>query len=126
MRQAQIGSDPPCRPSAVGLRIGQRVASGGRSPWRCLEGRDRAARLGAPVPINRDTTPAWLLPGPLRRLRLLLRQTRDDAADTRQQFIEARAEQNANLARVEARLQEIAGQAHATRDADTEAEQAVG
>jgi len=82
--------------------------------------------LGAPVPINRDTTPAWLLPGPLRRLRLLLRQTRDDAADTRQQVIEARAEQNANLARVEARLQEIAGQVHATRVADAEAEQAVG
>jgi putative methyltransferase (TIGR04325 family) len=78
------------------------------------------------MPVKRDTTPTWLLPGPIRRLRLVLRQARDLAAETNRQVIDARAEQNASLARVEARLEEIAGQAHAARDAHPERQEADG
>ena len=87
------------------------------------------ARLSEPLPAKRDTTTTWLLPGPISRLRLLLRQARDLAAETHRQVIEARAEQNAGLARLEVRLQEIAGRAAAPRDAQTdrwEANRAAG
>ena len=50
----------------------------------------------------------------------------DLAAETHRQVIEARAEQNAGLARLEVRLQEIAGRAAAPRDAQTDRREANG
>jgi putative methyltransferase (TIGR04325 family) len=70
-----------------------------------------------PMPGKRDTTPTWLLPAPIRRLRLVLRQTKDLAADTHQQVVEARSEQNASMARLETQLQEIASDALSAREA---------
>ena len=78
------------------------------------------------MPAKRDTTPTWLLPAPIRRLRLVLRQTRDLAADTHRQVVEARAEQNASLARFEVQLQEIASQTQVAREAQTEHQEANG
>jgi transaldolase len=107
--------------SATGVVPG--VANG---PMRPKVAQTWVARLSEPLPAKRDTTPTWLLPGPIRRLRLLLRQARDLAAETHRQVIEARAEQNAGLARLEVRLQEIAGRAAAPRDPQTDRREANG
>ena len=66
---------------------------------------------------NRETTPNWLLPGPLRRLREHLREIRRLVGATLEQVGAARAEQNAGIARVESRLHELVDQAHATTTA---------
>lgn len=44
---------------------------------------------------RRETTPTWLLPGPLKRLREHLRETRRLAAEAHRQTLELRAEQQA-------------------------------
>jgi putative methyltransferase (TIGR04325 family) len=55
----------------------------------------------------------------------MLRQTRDLAAETHKQVVEARSQQNASHARFDVRLQEIAGQVQAAREALTERQEAI-
>ena len=55
----------------------------------------------------RASTPNWLLPGPIRRLREHLREIRRLAQAALEQVEDARAEQNAGLAGVEMRLERL-------------------
>jgi glycosyltransferase involved in cell wall biosynthesis len=89
-----------------------------RDPTR-LAFRMPPARKGLPartrMPAKRTSTPTWLLPGPIRRLREHLRETRRLVDATLEQVIDARGEQNAADARMDARLQELEQRLSATQ-----------